>query len=224
MKNWPQTVVSQYVNSTRLLALLESIDEWISPDTNLENFYSFIWDIRREGGAFGYGLDVWGRIVGVNRVVSMAQYGASFGFGEAGDRTGFNQATFYIPDGTVINFPLSDEAYRLLIFARAALNITDCSIPAINAIMMSLFPNRGNAYVTDGANRDNGLWLGFGEAQDRAAFDFGPFQDGYPVSPRPMSLTYVFEFALEPVEVAIVTSSGVLPKPVGVQAHFSYPT
>lgn len=225
MRHFPQTIISQYTNSPRLLALLESINEWISPDANLENFYQFIWNIRRDGGAFGYGLDVWGRIVGVGRVVSLTTFGPSFGFNEPGDRTGFDQANFFLDEQSTTNFTLTDEVYRLLIFARAALNITNSSIPAINAILMNLFPERGNAYVTDGANVDQGDFLGFGEAQDRVQFGLGPFIDLFsPTLPRPMSLVYVFEFALEPFEIAIVTDSGVLPKPVGVSATVSYVT
>ena len=256
MRNFPQTIISQYANSPRLLALLQSIDEWISPDANLENFYSFIWNIRRDGGAYGYGLDVWGRIVNVKRTLATTSFGASFGFGEAGDRTGFDQANFYLGERATTNFTLTDEVYRLLIFARAALNITDCSIPAINAIMMNLFPNRGNAYVSDGANGEVGIFFGFGEAQDRLGFNtrdsdvratelgeeritesgeeritenlitdasLGPFQDLFaPPTRTNMSMIYVFEFELEPFEVAIVTDSGVLPKPVGVSATVSY--
>lgn len=259
MRNWPQTVISQFADSPRMLALLESIDEWISPDANLENFFQFVWNIRRQGGAFGHGLDVWGRIVNVGRVVSLTTFGPSFGFGEAGDRTGFDQANFYSAERVTTNFTLTDEVYRLLIFARAALNLTDCSIPAINAILMNLFPDRGNAYVTDGRNGPTNVWFGFGEAQDRVPFSgvfippgdyfgfgepadrfgfdlapfyesgttdisFGPFQDFGPTVPKNMSMIYVFEFVLHPFEIAIVTNSGVLPKPVGVRATASYLT
>jgi len=257
MRNWPQTVISQYADSPRLLALLESIDDWISPDADLEAFYEFIWNIRREGGAEGYGLDVWGRIVNVSRVVSLTTFGESFGFNRAGDRTGFDQANFYAAERATTNFTLTDEVYRLLIFARAALNLTDCSIPAINAILMNLFPNRGNAYVTDGRNGPTHIWFGFGEAQDRVPFGsvfipagdyfgfgeagdrfgldlapfyesgvtnvtYGPFEDFNPTTPKNMSMIYVFDFTLEPFEIAIVLSSGVLPKPVGVMATAQY--
>ncbi len=205
------------------MALLEDIDEWISPDANMEAFFELIWNIRRQGGAAGYGLDVWGRIVNVSRVVSMTTFGPSFGFNEAGDRTGFDQANFYVDDRTTTNFTMSDEIYRLLIFARAALNITDCSIPAINAILRSLFPGRGNAFVTDGANGPTPPLFGFAEAGDRTGFDQGTFDDSQiPSSPRPMSIIYNFEFDLEPFEIAIVTNSGVLPRPVGVGASALY--
>ncbi len=222
MRSWRQTVLSQYDQSNNLVSLLENIDEWISPDANLEDFFQFIWNIQKQGGAIGAGLDIWGRIVGVSRKLRVGA-GSWFGFGEAGDRTGFNQSPFYAGQPTTYGFSLDDETYRLLIFAKAAYNLTNSSIPAINAIMMALFPGRGNAYVIDGNNGPHGLWFGFAEAQDRAVFDHGPFSDYAPPSHRGnMTLTYVFEFVLTPIEIAIVVSSGVLPKPVGVLANAKY--
>jgi hypothetical protein len=221
MKNWPQTILSQYSDSPRLLALLQSLDEWIGPEADFERFYRFIWDIREEGGAFGYGLDVWGRIVGVSRTLTVIT-GTYFGFQEAEDRTGFNQATFWDNAPGRAIFTLTDQTYRHLIFAKAAYNLTDSSIPAINAIMMHLFPDRGNAYVDDGRNVGHLGYFGFGEAEDRVGFGQGPFMDRRRRLKSGMNMTYVFDFALTPLEIAIVKVSGVLPKPVGVKAKSRY--
>lgn len=218
MINWRQTVISQYNNSEALINLLTSINEWIDPNLNLERFYNLIWNIDT---AVGYGLDVWGRIVGITRVLSIVE-GDFFGFGEAEDRTGFNQAPFWIGDVAPTRYVLTDEQFRMLIFAKAAHNITNCSVPAINQLMMNLFPSRGNCYVTDGNNGPTGVWFGFAEARDRANFDNGPFEDYAPEMPDNMSLIYVFDFVLEPFEIAIVKTSGVLPKPVGVKQHQRY--
>jgi hypothetical protein len=221
MRSWRQTVLSQYDQSPHLIALLESIDEWISPDTNFEAFYQCIWEIRPIGGASGYGLDVWGRIVNVKRVLTVTT-STYFGFQEAGDRTGFNQAAFWDTSPVTENFTLTDEVYRLLIFAKTALNITNSSIPAINTILRNLFPGRGNTYVTDGRNGATGTWFGFQEAGDRVGFGQGPFMDFMPLLSNNMTLTYVFDFVLNPFEIAIVTVSGVLPKPVGVKASTKF--
>lgn len=224
MRNWPQTVLSQYSNSPHFMQLLGSLDDWLSPDANLEDFYRFIWNIRPVGGAEGYGLDVWGRIVGVSRILKLTS-SRWFGFrGNAPDRSGFNQDAFW--DGNVVttNYYVTDEVYRRMIFAKAAKNITNGSVPAINAILMMLFPNRGNAYVIDGANGEFYKWFGFGEARDRASFGWGPFMSAsvLPTLAKNMTLTYVFEFVLLPYEIAIVTQSGVLPKPTGVKAFSRY--
>ena len=148
MKTWQQTVLSQYASSEHLMSLLAAIDAWISPDTNFENFYTLIWNIDT---AQGYGLDVWGRIVGVNRVLTITN-GFYFGFAQADDPAlvgTFGKAPFFSGESVTSNFTLTDDSFRQLILAKAAANITNGSIPAINAILMNLFPGRGNCYVVD---------------------------------------------------------------------------
>ncbi len=201
--------------------LLGLIDEWISPDANLENFYNYVFNVET---AIGAGLDVWGRIVNIGRIVDIPA-GPYFGFGEAGDRVGFGQGPFYDGEPTTSSYSLTDAVYRQLIFAKAAYNITDGSIPAINAILMNLFPGRGNAYVFDGGQvNGSSRPFGFGEAGDRAPFGWGPFGDFYvPGVVTNMTMTYVFDFVLQPFEIAIV-KSGALPKPTGVKASWIYQT
>lgn len=220
MFNWPQTVISQYSNSPRLIALLTCINQWIDPNQNFENFYNFIWNVDT---AEGFGLDIWGRIVNISRTLPLTSGGPYFGFGEAGDRVGFGQGPFWGGPTITTNYTLSDPDYRQLILAKAAFNITNGSIPAINQILLNLFPGRGNTYVTDGANQPPGSWFGFGEAGDRVGFGQGPFSDRRAATGLPMTLTYVFDFPLQPFEAAMV-QSGVLPKPTGVKAFWSYTT
>jgi len=210
--NWWTTVISQYANSPVLTTLLGDFDSYIDQTQNFDAFYDDIWNINT---AQGYGLDVWGRIVGVNRVLKV-QVGKNFGFEEAGTISAdpFNQSPFYGGSRLTDNFSLSDSSYRTLIFAKAAANITNGSIAAINRILMNLFPNRGNAFVVDTVKV--GLYFGFQEATDAQPFNQAPFYAGQPFST--MTMEYVFEFQLTPVELAIVQNSGVLPKSVGVFA------
>jgi hypothetical protein len=217
MRNWRQTVLSQFASSEKLISLLSAIDAWISPDTNFENFFNFMFNVDT---AQGYGLDCWGRIVAIPRTLTLIDT-TYFGFAEAGDRANFGWGCFYNGPPLTENFTLTDPVYRMLIFAKAAYNITDGSIPAINAIMMNLFPGRGTCYVTDGANGPTRLYFGFFEAGDRACFDYGPFGDLKPEGPGNMTLTYVFNFPLQPFEKAIV-QCGVLPRPSGVAASWSF--
>lgn len=183
MQNFDRTIISQYGTSPTLNQLIANVNGYIDPTANIDAFYDLIWNVDT---AQGVGLDIWGRIVGVGRVLQVAS-GVYFGFAEADDNveTPFNQAPFYSGSPTTGNFALTDDAYRVLIFAKALSNISDGSIPSINQVMMNLFPGRGNCYVTDGQN---------------------------------MSMTYHFTFSLTPVEAAIVSQSGILPKPVGVSA------
>jgi hypothetical protein len=174
-----ETVLSQYANSPVLLALLRRLNTALDQGANIESFYTNIWDLRT---AVGYGLDVWGRIVGVNRILRVP-LGGYLGWDEATDALTFGEGIWFGGGTLTSNYALVDDAFRRLIFAKAALNITDGSIPAINAALMALFPDHGNCYVRD----DGG-----------------------------MAMTYVFGSALSPLELAIVSQSGVLPKPAGV--------
>ncbi|MBZ9683196.1 DUF2612 domain-containing protein [Mesorhizobium sp. CO1-1-2] len=206
-----QTVISQYANSPALTALIGNLFAYLDQTANFDAFFDYIWNVDT---AQGYGLDVWGRIVGVNRVL-LVTAGDWFGFeGASPGADPFGQGAFYSGAPLTANFALSDEAYRLLILAKAAANITNGSIPAINQILLSLFPNRGNAYITEGS--DAGTWFGFQEAINTVGFNQASFYAGSDIST--MTMTYTFAFQLTPVELAIVQNSGVLPKPTGVKA------
>jgi len=216
VKQWRQTTLAEYQNSEKLISLLESINDWIDPSTNFETFFNVLWNLDT---AVGYGLDVWGRILVIPRRLTVT-VGSFFGFQEAGDRTGFNQDSFWTGEaaGEAV-YILTDPVYRLLLFAKAAYNITNGSVPAINAIMMNLFPNRGNAWVTDAVLGQSGFF-GFQEAGDRTGFNqesFGDLYAGWDV----MTISYIFTFPLQPFEKAII-QSGVLPKPTGVRASWLY--
>ena len=182
--DWFATVISQYANSPVILKLVENFATYVDPTANIDAFYKLIWDIDT---AVGYGLDVWGRIVGVSRVLFIPVDGGDFfGFDEATDAFGFGQTPFFQTGGVLTqNFALSDDAYRRLILATALANISDGSIPSINQILINLFNQYGNCYVVD--NND-------------------------------MTMTYTFGSQLSPVDFAIVTQSGVLPRPAGVAA------
>jgi hypothetical protein len=181
--DWSQTIMSQYANSPILLSLIESFADAVDPTQNLSNFYDYVWNLDT---AQGYGLDLWGRIVGVNRVLQINPQ-KYFGFNEAGQISAdpFGQSPFYSGEVLTGNYALTDDAFRQLIYAKAAANIWDGSIPGLNAILRLLFPGQV-CYVTDGQN---------------------------------MTMTYVFDFVLTPVQLGIINNSGVLPRPAGVSAQ-----
>lgn len=176
------TIISQYANSPTITSLIEDFDAYFSQTQNSDNFIDFMRDLST---ASGYGLDVWGKVVGVSRTLHIVGSQKYFGFDEATiiSADPFGQSPFYAGSPLTSNFDLSDSAYRTLIIAKALANISDGSIKSINQILLRLFPNRGNAYATDGLN---------------------------------MTMTYTFAFILTPVELAIVSQSGILPRPPGV--------
>lgn len=142
-------ILNQYANSKILVTLCTNMAQYIDPTLNLDNFYDTIWNVDT---AVGYGLDVWGRIVDVNRVLALPATGTFFGFEESGSsqRVGFGQGTFYSGGGVTNNFTLSDAAFRPLVLAKALANICDGSIPSVNQLLINLFPGLGNSYVADG--------------------------------------------------------------------------
>lgn len=182
------TIISQYANSPILTTLISNFFQYLDQTKNFDAFFDDIWNIDT---AQGFGLDVWGRILGVSRVIRVVPEDTFFGFQEAGaSSVGFGQASFFAGDPLTDNFPLSDAAFRTLLFAKALANISDGSIAGLNQLLLNLFPQRGNCYVADGED---------------------------------MSMVYTFVFALSAVELAIVESSGALPKPTGVSVTVSSP-
>lgn len=143
-----RTIISEYANSPVLDALVDNFNECVDPATNLESFFDLIWNVNT---AQGYGLDVWGRIVGVSRLIPVQNNDRNLGFEEAttANADPFGQSAFYTGAALNNNFLLSDSAFRTLIFAKALSNISDGSIPSINQLLLNLFPHRGNCYVTD---------------------------------------------------------------------------
>lgn len=176
-----KSILSQYANSPILTRLIENCFAYLDQTLNFQDFFDQVMNIDT---AQGYGLDVWGRILNVGRTLTVGGDQVYFGYEESGEEAQpFNQAPFYSGQQIGQNFVLTDSAYRVLLFAKAAFNICDGSIPAINSILLTLFPNRGNCYVVDNLN---------------------------------MSMTFKFDFTLTPVELAIVSQSGVLPVSTGV--------
>ena len=142
------TVISQYANSPILTGIIESFNDAMDQTEDMDSFYDLVWNVAT---AQGWGLDVWGLIVGVSRVIPLAGTTTFFGYQEQSNSTDpYNVSPYYTGAGLTDSYALSDSAYRTLIYAKALANICDGSIPAINSLLLTLFPNRGSCYVTDG--------------------------------------------------------------------------
>ena len=185
MDNVGQTILAQYSNSPTLLQLIENFNGYIDPTVNLDAFYDDMWNIYT---ANGYGLDVWGRIVGVTRVINVPTTVDFLGFEQAAPApiVPFDYGIFYNGSQAVTtNYNLTDDAFRTLILAKGLSNICNGSIPAMNQILINLFSGQGlgNVYVTDGLN---------------------------------MTMTITFTNAPSAVQLAIISQTGVFPRPCGV--------
>lgn len=161
---WPgptllDTIISQYANSPTMMVLLSAANEWLDPTKDIEAFYSLIWNVDT---AQGYGLDVWGRIVGVDRNVTISADPPYFGFRNGiEDWTPFNDEPFFDGQDVTNNFRLADDAFRTLILVKAMANIARTDAPSLNALLRRLFNGRGRAYVND-----------LGSMQMRFTFEF----------------------------------------------------
>lgn len=177
------TLLSQFANSTTLRRMIEDMNDAIDPRADIQAFYDRVFNVNT---AVGIGLDWWGRIVGVPRLLQIPASGQTLGFHNANippDWAPFNQGTWFSGANITNAYRLPDDAYRLLILIKALANITATTAPALNKLLRNLFPGRGTVYV-----RDNGG----------------------------MSMTFVFQFSLSAAEYAILTLSGVVPHPAGV--------
>jgi Protein of unknown function (DUF2612). len=186
MDNVAETILTQYAASPKLLSLIDTFNDVVSPGLQLESFYDLIWNIET---AETYGLNVWGKIVNVSRLTVNDDFNY-LGFSEAlidvptlTDPKPFNQAPFYSGKTSTGTVELSDPMYRKLIMMKAMANITDCTIPNINRMLVYMFGDSGRAYIRN----DGG-----------------------------MLMSYVFEFKLSVAELGIVQSSDALPYPPGV--------
>lgn len=180
----------QYVNSTKMLGLIDTFNQSVGPDSFIDDFYDLVWNIET---ATTYGLNVWGKIVVVDRLLTVTENQIYLGFEEAlstpsvvDDPQPFNQAPFFNNQSETSTITLSDDIYRKLIMMKAMANITDCTIPSMNAALMFMFGSSGVCYVRN----DGG-----------------------------MTISYVFEFELSTAELAIVQNSGALPSPAGVTVN-----
>ncbi|HWE98812.1 MAG TPA: DUF2612 domain-containing protein [Caulobacteraceae bacterium] len=131
MDNIERTVIQQYGASTALLSLIDNFNEAVDPGEDIDAWYADVWSLAT---AQGYGLDLWGRIVDVPRILTVSGYG---------------------------NYSLSDPAYLTLIYAKALSNISDGSIRTFNQILMTLFPGVGDCYVVDNLDMTMSVILPF---------------------------------------------------------------
>lgn len=184
------TVISQYANSPTIVALVEDFGQWFDPSQNIQNFYLTVWNIDT---AQGFGLDIWGVILGVSRVIPIPGDSGAFGFDNSDsppDWENFGNPAVPAAGGPFFSgqisgnsYRLDDNSYRVLLLTKALANICATTAPALNALITNLFPGRGVCYTVDRGN---------------------------------MAMSYVFTFPLTSIEFAILSFSGVLPHPAGV--------
>lgn len=188
------TIISQYANSPTILQLASNMNEYVDQSANFANFFNYVWNVDT---AQGFGLDIWGVIVGVSRLLQIPNTTDYVGFYQPSESqpaqdwqpmgsdqppqpavggqmyTGYNATDSYL---------LPDNAYRQLILAKAFANIAATTAPALNQILQNLY-GPGAAFVLN---------------------------DG------PMAISYNLTFTPTAIQLAILEQSGVIPTPPGV--------
>ncbi len=139
----PSTLQSQYSDSKSINSFVKMFSGMISPQIDIELFYHKIFNIYT---AEGVGLDIWGRILGTGRFITIDDDNNNFfGFDES-LLSPFDQNTFNYP--LVTNtYRIEDEAYRkYLLLIKAYSNIAKSDAHSINRILKQLFPGK-NVYI-----------------------------------------------------------------------------
>lgn len=119
MRNVEQTIISQYANSETITQLIRNMNTYIDPAADIDNFYDTVWNVMT---AKGFGLDIWGRIVGL----PTGRY-------------------IYTNPVTVLN----DTQFLQLILLKALSNISITTSPSFNQLLNNWLPGRGRCYVSD---------------------------------------------------------------------------
>ena len=199
MQNWDQTLLSQYCDSPTIKSLLDSFNSAVDPTLDIANFYLNIWDIQT---AVGNGLDIWGAIVNVSRYLQIPISPNYLGFDEAYlsgyATTGpqpFGQAPFYSSITQTQTYALTDDVYRSLILIKAAVNISNLSVPQINSLLQKFFGTSING---------------------------SPYGIAYVIDTLNQGFTYHFNFVPNILQLAIVQNSNVFPRPAGVAVTVTY--
>lgn len=130
------TILSQYSTSPHILNLARGIALRIDPAPDIDTFYENVFNIE---SAVGWGLDNWGRILGVPRGVQVATVDW-FGYYGSGLQP-WNNAPFFNTNQATDNYPLTDESYRKLLMYKAGANIGSADAATINRLLSQVFPN-----------------------------------------------------------------------------------
>lgn len=163
MKNWSQTLLSRFAGDAILVGLISSFDAAVDPHADIQSFYNYIWNVKT---AVGNGLNIWGTIVGVSRVVPGVSASPAI--------------------------TLLDPDYQTLILIKAAANIGNVTIPTLNRLLRAIFAGSGLVYVQD--NLDMTMTYIF-QFQPSAAQLAIVENSGVMPRPAGVLVTYIFQTA-----------------------------
>lgn len=187
--DWNATVISQFANSPTLLQLCSNVAGYLDQTANFAQFIEFIWNIDT---AQGFGLDILGRIVNVSRLLQIPTSALYVGFQDgssSGPGPGWDVQPFSA-GGTWFTPVSATESYLLQ------------DEPYRQLILTKALANILNTTVPAFNQLLQKLFPGRGNP--------------YVTTSGVMEMEFVFDFALTPIELAILQQSGAVPVPPGV--------
>lgn len=123
-------IQSQYSASPKIVRLMQLYLKWLSVYKNIDTFYDNVFNIFT---ATSYGLNIWGDIVNISRIIDVTN-----------------------DDGSVSSVTLEDDDYRALILYKALANISAATPLSLNTLLNALiqtnvgnFPARGYVLEVD---------------------------------------------------------------------------
>lgn len=179
-------IQSQYSASKKIIALAAGFQARLDPHIDIDLFYEKIFDIYT---AEGFGLDNWGVILGIGRVIEAPPNLQCFGFDES-ELDPFDQNTFaldysQLPPEYV---SLSDFNYRAILLYKALANISNATAETQNRLLSVLVATGAGGFT-------------------------GP---AYALEVGPMIIRWVFEHYLNSFQVEIFKVAGTLARGAGV--------
>lgn len=149
MKNRQETLMSQYANSPIICSLIENMNDCLDPAHDIQSFYNLAFNLAT---AKGFGLDIWGRIVGVDRNINVPPNDVQvFGF-ETRNKSfyPFNNRPFSAAGNGYSAYRLPDDKFLTLIMIKAASNILYATATNINRFMKMIFIDKRAYYLITG--------------------------------------------------------------------------
>ena len=143
MKHPNDSIQSQYAASPIIRALVDAMNVRIDPKFDIRLFYEKIFDIYT---AEGWGLDNWGRILALGRLIDLEPeecFGFEFSLLDPFDQNVFFQA------GPPRAVRLGDESYRRLLLYKAAANIAASDLGTLNRLLNAVFADTPGMYILE---------------------------------------------------------------------------
>lgn len=137
--DWERTIMVQYANSKKLLALSGSVNITVDPRQDIDRFYRDIMDLET---CNEWGLYVWGVITAAPKSVALIDESIDFFGFQGSDFTPFFDAPFFNGRWGHGYSELSGEDYRRMIWFKAAVNIISTNIPDIEAAIQTFLDGR----------------------------------------------------------------------------------